>query len=161
MERAMQNISGDSYDTQQFVVFQVGNELYGINILIAESIERIQPITRVPKSPSEIIGVINLRGDIVPLISMRKILEYDEEDYTDSTRIIITEFDDYRLGLIVDRLLEVLTISTNDIQLSIDDMSDKDKIYISGIINMGDQPITLIDIPKTLEKINIIDKQGV
>jgi len=54
-----------------------------------------------------------------------------------------------------------LTISTNDIQLSIDDMSDKDKIYISGIINMGDQPITLIDIPKTLEKINIIDKQGV
>ena len=161
MERVTQKPYNESSEKQQFVVFDIDGKIYGINILLTESIERMHRITRVPKSPSEITGVINLRGDIVPLLCMRKILGYKDKGYTDLTRIIIVQFEEYRIGLIVDQVHDVLTVPSDDIQLSMDELTEKEKVYISGIINMNEQPLMLIDIPKTLEKINIIDKQGV
>ena len=123
--------------THQFVIFEVNGEIYGLNILIAESIESMYRITRVPKSPPEIVGVINLRGDIVPIISLRKILGL-EDSYTDLTRLIIVRFEDYRLGLIVDRVYDILTVPQNNIQTNVDVLTDRERIFVSGIINMND-----------------------
>ena len=76
MERVTQKPYNESSENQQFVVFDIDGKIYGINILLTESIERMHRITRVPKSPSEINGVITLRGAIVHLLRMRKILGY-------------------------------------------------------------------------------------
>ncbi|KAE9637061.1 MAG: purine-binding chemotaxis protein CheW [Epulopiscium sp.] len=145
----MENISNS--ESKQYVVFKLGNEEYGIDIQKVQIIERIQNITRVPKSPYFIKGVINLRGEIIPVMSLRSKFGLQEDDYNDETRIIIVEIEDSKIGMIVDQVKEVLQISSQAIENVQGFTSDINFNYIQGVGKVNDHIVTLLNLK------NIID----
>ncbi|MBM7581403.1 purine-binding chemotaxis protein CheW [Caldicoprobacter guelmensis] len=138
-------------ELKQYIAFEIEAEVYAVDVLFVESIERMAHITRVPHSPYEIVGVINLRGDVIPVMSARRLLGYEEIPPTDATRVAIVKYDDYRLGMIVDRVIEILNVSPEKIQWGIEALDSKRKAVISGLINLGDKPVMVMDISRTLE----------
>ena len=95
----------------QYIVVKIGGEHYGIDISYIDNIVRMSKITRVPKSPSYYRGVINLRGEVVPVMSLRRRMNLEDDEFTDASRIIILKLDSGGLmGVIVDEVKEVLTL---------------------------------------------------
>lgn len=132
-----------------FVVTKLGGEEYGIEIDKVQSIEKITKITRVPKAPSFVKGVINLRGEIIPVISIRMLLKLEEVDFNDDTRIVIIKNNDIVIGVIVDNANEVVEINDENID-SIDVNSNlyKKESFIGRIGKVGIRLLMLFDIDK-------------
>ena len=130
----------------QYIVVKAGVEQYGIDVKYVDNIVRMQKITRVPKSLPYYKGVINLRGEIIPIMSLRKKFNLADDEYTSKTRIIILKPEQQELiGVIVDRVNEVVNFSDNDIEkVSIDNKDELAK-YISGVGKNTDND-TLVSI---------------
>ena len=122
--------------TVQYIVVKIGNEQYGINIKYIDNIVRKQDITRVPKTQHYYKGVINLRGEIIPVMSVRLKLGLEDDVYTDKTRYIIVKVEGATIGIIVDEVREVVTLNS-------DEVTDN---YISAIGKHGGELISLLDI---------------
>lgn len=97
------------------IVFKLGSEEYGIEVDKVQTIERMMPITRVPKTLSFVKGVINLRGVVIPVIDLRGRFSLPETEYTDQTRIVIVGVDDMQVGFIVDSANDVIDIKSSAI----------------------------------------------
>lgn len=138
-------------EIRQYVVFKLGNEEYGIDIQKVQIIERIQNITRVPKSPFFIKGVINLRGEIIPVMSLRSKFDLEEDEYVDETRIIIVEIDDNKIGMIVDQVKEVIQISTEAIENVQGFTSDINLNFIQGVGKVNDHIVTLLNLKSIID----------
>ena len=134
--------------TKQFVIFRLENEEYGIDILRVKEIKEMMNITRVPKAAHYVCGVINLRGEVIPVIDLRKKFNLPEGKVNDSTRIIIVSVDDITAGLIVDTSSEVIEISSEAIEETPDGVGSVDQGYIYGIGKVGERLIILLDIVK-------------
>ena len=105
-----ENVS--TMDSKQYIVVELGNEQYGIDIQYIDNIVRMQRITRVPKAQTFFKGVINLRGEVIPVMSLRLKFDFEEEEVTGKTRILIIKPDSQAsVGIIVDAVKEVLTLS--------------------------------------------------
>lgn len=143
-------------EAKQYIITKLGNDSYGIEIKYIESIIVMQKITRVPKSQSYFKGVINLRGEVVPVFNLRKRLGLEEVENTQATRIIIVRPEEQAtpVGIIVDEVREVISLSNDDIErLSYDD----DKANFSlGIGKYEDQLINILNIIAMVEQ----DKQN-
>ena len=135
---------------QQFVKIRIGSEWYGISIAIVENIVRMQRITRVPGSEHYIKGVINLRGKVVPVMSLRLKLDIDEVEDTRLTRIIILKIDGDELGIIVDEVREVLTLQNEDIEEVYKDSKTVNANNLVGVGKVGDDLISLLDMYEVL-----------
>lgn len=137
----------------QYIVVKIGNEQYGINIQFIDNIVRTQRITRVPKSQTYFNGVINLRGEIIPVMSIRLKLGLEADEFTDKTRIIIIKVDTATIGVIVDQVKEVVTLEETDTEkmnrTSMDDAAAK---FISGIGKSKGELISLLDIVSVIEE---------
>ncbi len=105
-----------SPDDNQLVAFRLGREEYGVNILQVQEIMRMTDIMRVPLSLDFIKGVMNIRGSVLPVMELKKRLGLPLTEYTEDTRIIIVGVNDTSVGIIVDAVSEVLTISNSDIE---------------------------------------------
>ena len=115
----MENINNSTNESTavQYIVIKIGNEQYGINIKYVDNIVRMQAITRVPKAQPYFVGVINLRGEIVPVMSLRKKFEIEDDEITNSTRIIILKPEaQSTVGFLVDGVKEVVTLSEDEIE---------------------------------------------
>lgn len=134
--------------TKQFVVFELENEEYGIDILRVKEIKEMMNITRVPKAAHYVCGVINLRGEVIPVIDLRRKFNLQEGERNSNTRIIIVSIDDITVGLIVDTSSEVLEISNKDIEDAPDGVGSVDQGYIYGIGKVDKRLIILLDIVK-------------
>lgn len=131
----------------QYIVIRVGEEQYGINIGYVDNIVRIQRITRVPKSQPYYVGVINLRGEVVPVMSLRKRFGLEQKEYTGSTRIIILKLDDQSLvGVVVDEVREVVNLSPQTIETPSFKLDEKNAAYLAGIGKNGENLISLLNI---------------
>ncbi|MDD6156262.1 MAG: chemotaxis protein CheW [Lachnospiraceae bacterium] len=139
--------------TKQYIVVQIGNEKYGIDIGYIDNIVRMQKITRVPKAQVYFKGIINLRGEIVPVMSIRTKMELEDDVITNKTRIIILKIEDKGLlGVMVDEVCEVVTLSEDDIDtMSSNAKSGKDS-FISGIGKKDDTLISLFEINAIIEE---------
>ncbi len=136
----------DNTDTAvQYIVVNIGNEQYGINIQYIDNIVRNQTITRVPKTQEYYKGVINLRGEIIPVMSVRLKLGLEPDVFSDKTRIIIVKVEGATIGIIVDAVREVVTLEESDTE-KISRTNDSASTYISGIGKRGDELISLLDI---------------
>ncbi|MCI6163990.1 MAG: chemotaxis protein CheW [Lachnospira sp.] len=136
----------DNTDTAvQYIVVNIGNEQYGINIQYIDNIVRNQTITRVPKTQEYYKGVINLRGEIIPVMSVRLKLGLEPDVFSDKTRIIIVKVEGATIGIIVDAVREVVTLEESDTE-KISRTNDSASAYISGIGKRGDELISLLDI---------------
>ena len=148
--KTMEKASDEAMDAVQYIVVKIGNEQYGINIQYIDNIVRNQRITRVPKAQSYYKGVINLRGEIIPVMSIRLKLGLEDDNYTDKTRIIIV--DGATIGVIVDQVKEVVTLESTDIETVARSGSLVGSGYISAIGKSNDELISLLDIVALIEE---------
>jgi len=130
----------------QYIVVNIGIEQYGINIKYIDNIVRIQRITRVPKTQPYYKGVINLRGEIIPVMSIRIKLGLEDDVFTDKSRIIIVKVDNASIGIIVDQVKEVVTLDEDNIENIAVDPNDEFSGYINAVGKSKGELITLIDI---------------
>ncbi|MCT4507976.1 MAG: chemotaxis protein CheW [Tepidibacter sp.] len=135
---------------ERYVIFKLKSEFYGININYVQTIEKMIEITRVPKANAYVKGVINLRGEIVPVIDLRKRFNIESSSYDKDSRIIVNKIDDMLVGFVVDSATEVKEIYKEDIDYSIVDEGFNDG-FIKGIGKIEEQIIILIDINKVLD----------
>ena len=135
-------------DSKQYIVVKIGNEQYGIDISYIDTIVRMQRITRVPKAQRHFKGVINLRGEIVPVMSIRLKMKLADDEFTNASRIIILKLEEKgMLGVIVDEVKEVVTLSSNEVEKS----SGKGS-FINGVGKHGEELISLFDINAIVEE---------
>lgn len=135
-------------DTKQYIVVKIDNEQYGIDIGYVDNIVRMQRITRVPKAQGYFEGVINLRGEVIPVMSMRKKFCLDDDVLTGKTRIIILKTDQQALiGVQVDEVKEVVTLSESDVEkITYDKKQEDNNNFLSGIGKHDGELISLLDI---------------
>lgn len=138
-------------DANQFIVVELGAEYYGIDISNVDNIVKMQSITRVPKSQEYFNGVINLRGEIVPVMSLRRKFNLDDDEFTDKTRIIILKPEQQEpIGVIVDMVKEVVTLTEDNIEkISVDTKDDKAK-YLNGVGKNGNILISILNIANVI-----------
>ena len=131
----------------QYIVVRIGNEQYGINIKYIDNIVRNQKITRVPKTQTYYEGVINLRGEIIPVMSIRLKLGLEDDEFTDKTRIIIVKIEGATIGVIVDQVREVVTLDDDNTEkITRTSRDDAASGYISSIGKSKGELISLLDI---------------
>ena len=136
----------------QFIVVNIGIEQYGIDIKYVDNIVRMQKITRVPKAQKFFRGVINLRGEIVPIMSIRRKFELDDDEITDKTRIIILKPEQQEpIGIIVDQVKEVLSLEAENIEKIQSDQKDEKSMYINAVGKYNGNLISILNINGVIE----------
>ena len=136
-------------DEIQYIVVKLGNEKYGIDISCVDNIVRMQHMTRVPKSQSYYIGVINLRGEVVPIMSLRRRFGLEDDVCQSATRIIIIRMQDQSLiGVIV----EVVNISPASIEKPAFKLEEEKASFLAGIGKKGEELISLLDMNAVIEE---------
>ena len=135
----------------KYVIFKLDKEYYGIPIENVLSIERARETTRIPNAPDYIKGVINLRGEVIPVIDLRDKLGMKSEAFSENSRIIVVKINEIVVGLIVDSSSEVLEIDKENIDKSPINENNQFTEYISGIGKTLDRLIVLLNLVKILE----------
>lgn len=147
------NVSIADEGKKQFIVVKIGGEQYGIDISYVDNIVRMQSITRVPKVQPYFKGIINLRGEIVPVMSIRTKMDLEPDKITDVTRIIILKLEEHGvLGILVDEVKEVVTLGPDEIdKVSYDAKSSKNN-FINGVGKNGEELISLFDTNSIIDE---------
>lgn len=135
------------YETIQYIVIKLGNEQYGIDIKFVDNIVRMQHITRVPKVADYLKGVINLRGEVIPVMSLRLKMDLPADEITKASRIIILKLEQHgTIGVIVDEVKEVVTLGSDEIEKVAYDGKDDRVNFISGIGKHDNELISLLEL---------------
>lgn len=135
------------------IVFQLLDMEYAINVDIVQSIEKVLSITRVPKTPTYVKGVINLRGIVTPIVDLRERFGLASKEMDDSTRIIIVTLDEYDVGLIVDAANGVLDIPVDSIEPQPEVVGAIESDFISGVAKVGKHLLVMLNLDKVLEPV--------
>lgn len=138
--------------TAQMVGFKIDNEFYGIDIIQVQEIIRMQEITMVPRTPPFIKGVVNLRGKVVPIISLRERFGIKEVEHTKDTRIVIVRIDVGLIGFIVDAMAEVIRLPERLIEPTPPTATNIESEYIRGVGKLDDNLIIILDLNMVLTK---------
>jgi purine-binding chemotaxis protein CheW len=136
----------------QFVVFMLGDEKYGVDILNVSTISEYLEITKVPDAPYYVEGIINLRGDIIPVINLKKRFNIAETEISEETRIIIYTIEGVAIGFLVDEASQVLRVDEKDIEPTPAILRGADREYISGVGKHEGKIIILLDFAKILSE---------
>ena len=135
------------YDTVQYIVIKLGDEQYGVDIKFIDNIVRMQHITRVPRVPDYLKGVINLRGEVIPVMSLRVKMDLEADEITKATRIIILKLEQHgTIGIIVDEVKEVVTLTMDEIEKITYDGKEDKNIFLTGIGKHDNELISLLDL---------------
>lgn len=140
--------NGGIDDRLQLVTFGIGGEEFAVEILAVQEINRMLDLTRVPQSPPEVEGVINLRGRIIPVIDLRRRFGVDVGERTDQNRIIVVEVEGKVLGFIVDRVHEVLRIKRSIVDPAPSMATSIESDFIAGVGKLEDRLLILLDLQK-------------
>ena len=136
-------------EAKKYLVFKLEEDEFGIEIgKISTIIEKDMEITRVPKQPAFLKGVINLRGEIIPVISLRLKFGLSDDVYNEDTRIIILKLDDLSIGLIVDSVAEVVELDDETTESDTNIASEKSHKFLTGVGIAHGRIITLLDLEK-------------
>ena len=141
-----------SADEKQLVLFELGTETYGLDIASVHEIIRMQPITKVPKAPFYVEGVINLRGRVIPVIDIGKRFGFEKTEDTKSNRIVVINIKDTTLGIIVDAVTEVIRIPAESIDAVSDVVTAGQSDYLQGIAKLPEKMVILLALDKLLMK---------
>jgi len=147
----MEVTSRENLDQQEntqygrYLTFNVGEEVFGLEIEFVTEIISLQPITKIPEVASYIKGIINLRGKIIPVIDVRLKFKKEEIPYNERTCIVVIDADDVAVGLIVDRVSEVLTINDEEVAPPPDNKTGIKNRYIKGIGKINGEVKLLLD----------------
>lgn len=136
---------------QQLVVFELADETYGIHIAHVESIIKVPRITPMPQSEEYVEGVINLRGEVVPVIDLRMRMEMPKVEITLDSRIVVVVLEEQRVGMIVDAVTEVITITEDDVQEMAVLSGSAHAGMLTGIAKIEERLIICLDPAKILQ----------
>ena len=134
------------------IVFSIGTEDYGIEVDHVKTIERMLPLTRVPKTPKFVKGVINLRGVVVPVIHLAGRFGLNESEPTEESRIIIVSVNDMEVGFIVDAANDVIDIDSDMIESPPEIVGGIRAKYLRGVAKIGDRVLVLLNLAEVLDK---------
>ena len=138
--------------SEQFVIFKLGEESYGVDIGSVREIITMRPITRVPKAPDFVEGVINLRGRVIPVVDLRFRLGLGVAEAKASTRIVVVEVKGNTVGMIVDGVSEVLRIARDEVQgVPASIVSDVDSDFLEGVAKLENRLVILLNLEEVLE----------
>jgi purine-binding chemotaxis protein CheW len=138
-------------DVVQLVTFNLGNEEFGIDILSVQEINRMTVITKIPNAPDYVEGAINLRGNTIPIIDLRRKLGFHVVPTSESARIVVVELRKAVLGFIVDSVSSVLRIPTNTIEPPPSVISHMESHYMKGVGKLDNRLIILLDLERLFE----------
>lgn len=141
---------------RQLVLFDLGGEVYGVDIAAVHEIIQMQPITRVPKAPFFVEGVINLRGKVIPVVDMRRRFGLEKVEHTKDNRIVVVDVNNTTIGIIVDAVTEVLRIPADVVEHASEIItSNADSDYLMGIAKLDNKMVILLDLNKVLPEESI------
>lgn len=135
----------------QEVIFKLNNDDFGLEIMNVNEIIRMQELTAMPNTSAYILGVTNIRGKVIPVISMKKILGMEESSDDDRTRIIVASLGEKTYGFKVDSVSEIIKIEEEQIDKQEGIGEDADQNYIFGIAKLDERLVKLIDLEKILQ----------
>lgn len=137
-------------ELMQLVTFSIGEEEFGVDILKVQEIIRMMEITKVPRAPEFVEGVINLRGKVIPIIDLRRRFGMAARDHDKHTRIIVIEINNMIVGFVVDSVSEVLRIPAGTVEPPPPVVSGLESEYISGVGKLTDRLLILLDLDRLL-----------
>lgn len=146
--RTKGSISSSS-EVLQVVSFQVGSEVFGLDILTVHEIIRFQPLTRVPNLPPYVEGVLNLRGKVIPVVGLRQRIGLERKEPSNTTKIIVATVKADVLGFMVDSVSEVLRISAGTVEPT-PRLAEGGPMYVSGVAKLENSLLLLLDLDKVL-----------
>lgn len=134
----------------QWVTFHLENEKYGIKVMQVQEVLRMTEIAPVPGAPHYVLGIINLRGNVVTVIDTRKRFGLPEAEADDETRIVIVEANNNVVGILVDSVAEVVDLKLSEIETAPNVGNDESSKYIQGVSSLGNELLILVDVNKLL-----------
>ncbi len=142
----------ESMSERQLVIFQLAGERYGVNIQDVREIIRTQAVTKIPSAPDHVLGVIDLRDTVIPVIDLRQRLSLEVRVETDDNRIVVVEAHGQQVGVLVDAVQEVLRIQEDRVQANSAIVTTADSYYIEGVARLDEGLLILLDIEKALDR---------
>ncbi|AWL11300.1 Chemotaxis protein CheW [Saliniradius amylolyticus] len=140
----------DNDEVLQWVTFRLGDETYGINVMQVQEVLRYTEIAPVPGAPYYVLGIINLRGNVVTVIDTRSRFGLDAHEVTDNTRIVIIESDKQVVGILVDSVAEVVYLKSSEIDSAPNVGTEESAKFIQGVSNRDGELLILVDLNKLL-----------
>ncbi|MEP7703012.1 chemotaxis protein CheW [Paraglaciecola sp. 25GB23A] len=137
-------------DVLQWVTYKLGEETYGINVMQVQEVLRYTEIAPVPGAPEYVLGIINLRGNVVTVIDTRSRFGLPSSEVSDNSRIVIIESDDQVVGIMVDSVAEVVYLRSSEIDSAPNVGTEESAKFIQGVSNRDGQLLILVDLNKLL-----------
>ncbi|UCF99978.1 MAG: chemotaxis protein CheW [Spirochaetaceae bacterium] len=137
-------------ELSQMISFMVGEEEYGLDILRVKEVIRLREITRLPKAPSFVKGIINLRGDVIPIIDLRDKFGLEHQQYTAMTRVIVVDVDQKLVGMVVDAASQVVRIPADQIDPPPPIVGGLSAEYVRGVGKLEERLVILLNIDRIL-----------
>ena len=157
---AQETVTADDY--MQWVTFRLDQEVYGVNVMQVQEVLRMTDIAPVPGAPDYVLGIINLRGNVVTVIDARKRFNLHAKDSDDATRIVIIEVNGQVIGILVDSVAEVINLRSSEIEASPNlgkDESEQSR-FIQGVFSRDNDILILIDLNKLLSESELDEVSG-
>jgi purine-binding chemotaxis protein CheW len=145
-----QNAKAENDPITQWVTFRLGQETYGINVMQVQEVLRMTEIAPVPGAPEYVLGIINLRGNVVTVMDTRSRFGLPPQETDDATRIVIIEAEDQVVGILVDSVAEVVYLRQSDIDPAPNVGNEGSSRYIQGVANRDEGLLILVDLDKLL-----------
>lgn len=139
---------------KKVIVFELANKEYAVEVDVVQGIERVMAITRVPRMPAYVKGVINLRGVITPVIDLRERFEIESKEMDDDTRVIIVSLENYDVGLIVDAANDIVDIPIQSIESQPEVVGSVESDFIAGIAKVEQRLLVILELATVLAPIN-------
>jgi len=134
----------------RWVTFRLENEKYGINVMQVQEVLRVTEIAPVPGAPDYVLGIINLRGNVVTVIDTRRRFGLPAKEMDDSTRIVIIEAEDQVVGILVDSVAEVVDLRSSEIETAPNVGTEESSKFIQGVASVDSELLIIVDLNKLL-----------
>ncbi|MFQ3250090.1 MAG: purine-binding chemotaxis protein CheW [Glaciecola sp.] len=151
-DRTTMTASDPNDEVLQWVTYRLDEETYGINVMQVQEVLRYTEIAPVPGAPDYVLGIINLRGNVVTVIDTRSRFGLPPTDITDNTRIVIIESDEQVVGILVDSVAEVVYLRSSEIDSAPNVGTEESAKFIQGVSNRSGQLLILVDLNKLLSE---------
>ncbi|MBU2925273.1 chemotaxis protein CheW [Colwellia sp. 4_MG-2023] len=149
-KRSLSGKKGENDEVLQWVTFKLENETYGINVMQVQEILRYSEVAPVPGAPVYVLGIINLRGNVVTVIDTRSRFGLEPSDVTDNTRVVVIELEQQVIGILVDSASEVVYLKASEIDDAPNVGNEESAQFIQGVSNRDGELLILVDLDKLL-----------
>jgi len=145
-----EKVRADAAEVRQLIGFTVGDEEYGLELLKVREVIRTRQVTWLPNAPSSVKGIINLRGQVIPIIDLRERFDLPQAQDTAMTRVIVVEIEGKPVGMVVDSASQVVRVPVDQFEPPPPVLGEEARSFISAVGKIGDRLVTIMDVEKLL-----------